>query len=148
MNKPLMQCKPVDRRFSKGVTGPHTYRPSEAAENAGSRIAIQLTMNNPERCHAIIDSFFAGDDLSEQPSEQEILNTPLVSIISVRTANALEEIGVYTLGQVLQETDKRLLTIANFGEMALAEVKAAAVKLLGSGGIGIRSKSWDQPKLR
>lgn len=57
---------------------------------------------------------------------QEVLDLNIAEIgLSVRTANFLEEIEVYTVLDLLNRTPDDLLQIANFGPKALEEVYRA-----------------------
>lgn len=69
-------------------------------------------------------------ELSE-PKPTPDLTTPLTLVagISIRTANTLENIGVRTVGDLLNRREAELLAIPNFGARTLREVREAVREL-------------------
>lgn len=49
--------------------------------------------------------------------------------LTVRTVNSLEEVGIFTLRDLLSATPKSLLRISNFGERQLEEIYLALEKI-------------------
>ena len=54
----------------------------------------------------------------------QLLATPVTDFeLSVRSRNCLEEMGIRTLGDLMQTTEQELLTRKNFGETSLEEIR-------------------------
>ncbi|MFH1670726.1 MAG: DNA-directed RNA polymerase subunit alpha C-terminal domain-containing protein [Patescibacteria group bacterium] len=66
---------------------------------------------------------------------QEKVKMPIAELgMSVRTTNTLDERGIHTVNDLLQNTRDQLLSIPNFGEKGLKEVYKAL------DGIGFKQK--------
>lgn len=62
-------------------------------------------------------------DAALNPAQKRMLEESVHAIgLPVRTANHLEEIEVYTVGDLLSKTSEELLAIPNFGDKTLHEV--------------------------
>jgi len=97
------------------------------AELVGRRIAVALVNDNRIWAYAIIDEALGRkeDDIREMTVGQK-LDLPLARVLEVRLANTLEkELGLITVGQLLNTTKEELLEAANFGEHSLRKVMDA-----------------------
>ena len=56
--------------------------------------------------------------------------------LSVRSRKALQRLGVSTLGELVQRTELELLTIKNFGQTSLTEIKQQLARF----GLSLRSQ--------
>jgi Bacterial RNA polymerase, alpha chain C terminal domain len=104
---------------------------SEEMQRVGMRLALQLEMRNFDRCHEIVRRFEAELKSTEAATIEALLEMPICEVVDVREANALETVGIHTLGQAVMCDDDTLLAIPNFGERALASLKDAANRILG-----------------
>jgi DNA-directed RNA polymerase subunit alpha len=67
------------------------------------------------------------DETRQRENEQRsaILDVPITDFeLSVRSRNCLKQMGIRTLGDILQTTEVELMAYKNFGETSLAEIKA------------------------
>ena len=67
------------------------------------------------------------DETTQREHEQRsaILDVPITDFeLSVRSRNCLRQMGLRTLGDLLQSTEAELLAYKNFGETSLNEIKA------------------------
>ena len=71
-----------------------------------------------------------GEKQSVQPSRADHLVEKLINELnlSVRADNCLRRAGIRTVGQLVRMTDSRLLSLPNFGQRCLSEVKNALHK--------------------
>ena len=95
----------------------------------------------------LVNYFFLFSSLGRAPQDQEersmlpippeVYQTPIEKLeLSPRTLNCLKRAHMSKVGQVLETPDEELLSIRNFGEKSLEELKAK-LQLLGLGGVDL-----------
>jgi DNA-directed RNA polymerase subunit alpha len=81
-----------------------------------------------------------GDDLDAveaRAAVQEKLNTPIESMeFSTRCRKCMEKLGIATLGELVQHSEKELLSVPNFGATSLNEI----VQVLNGLGMSLKSE--------
>jgi DNA-directed RNA polymerase subunit alpha len=78
-----------------------------------------------------------GGGLEERAAAQEKLNTPIESLeFSTRCRKCMERLGIKTVGELVQQSEKELLAVPNFGATSLNEI----VQVLGAFGLSLRSE--------
>jgi DNA-directed RNA polymerase subunit alpha len=74
----------------------------------------------------------------EQAELESKLATPLTQLeLGVRSQRAMEELGLYSVGDLIQKSEGDLLACRNFGQVSLVEVK----EKLGAMGLRLKSGS-------
>lgn len=102
---------------------------AETANHAARRIALALLHGNALEAHSIVDTALATRN--PRRSRKDLLRLPVSQIgLELRVSNALERRGVRTVEQLLCTTRSELLTFANLGTSALAQI-ICAVRDLG-----------------
>ncbi|MBI4566694.1 MAG: tetratricopeptide repeat protein [Planctomycetes bacterium] len=73
---------------------------------------------------ASLSMFYDEDAARREAKAAQILNQPLTEInFSQRVRNALQKLGLVTLGDLISRSEEELLEIPNFGKTSLREVK-------------------------
>jgi hypothetical protein len=62
--------------------------------------------------------------------------------LGTRAANALRNVGIVAVGDLVQQTEQELLKLPNFGRVSLAEVKTELSKLKLR--LGMQRSDWDR----
>lgn len=76
----------------------------------------------------------------EKYLQRKRMETPIAELeVSVRVVNTLEENGVILVQHVMSQTYESLMTMKNFGEKTLEELRAAIRRL------GIEPPAWRPP---
>lgn len=112
------------------------------AEIVGRRVAVALAAGNAEWAHAIIDSVFNGGwvDVRELTVGQKI-ELPIAQLFPLQRDERLyqehqiilghlEDMGIRTIGDLLNTTQDQLLESSNFGERRL-HILLEALKAFG-----------------
>jgi Bacterial RNA polymerase, alpha chain C terminal domain len=123
-------CRRSDGYSSDGIPEADRTR----ANCIGLQVAIAATTHEYGRARAAIDRAEREhlNSLRRGKSAVRPLDASLIEAgVSIRTANALEEFGVFTVADALDCAEEDLLRIPNFGPAALAELKACCSDWLG-----------------
>ncbi len=104
-----------------------TISPSDAISNAAELLAEQLQplVTYSKISHIEIE---AGPPRPTIPDE--LANKPVDQLnLSVRTMNCLRRGGIVTVGELTTKTERDLLTLRNFGQKSLNEIKDKLAEL-------------------
>ncbi len=102
---------------------------------------------------ASLTMFYDEEAARREAKNQQILAQPVADIpFSPRVKNALQKLGVTTLGDLVQKTEEDLLDIPNFGRTSLREVKEflngkglAMATAAGAGGMILDDEAVPEP---
>jgi hypothetical protein len=109
------------------VGGPHDRSLSdeelEAFERMCRIVGLEIVRCSPEAAYAAVDRLV--QQLRKRGRAVTVLDTPLGEVFgdSPRVANALESVGCYVLGDVLNAPDEHLRRAENIGPRALVEIR-------------------------
>ena len=120
--EPLRVGRETNReRLHLEVWTDNTITPSDAISLAAAILVEQLS---PMVSYAKI-SKVAEEQLPSKPAvPEEIYNKPVDQLnLSVRTMNCLRRGGIATVGELTTKSERDLLTLRNFGQKSLNEIK-------------------------
>ena len=102
----------------------------------GLRLGMRRDLSPQKAVREMLSSAAEGG-----ATDPELLGQPVSSLeLSGRAARALERLGVKTIGELVGYTEKELLSLPNFGQVSLQEVRSRLAQL------GLSFKSEDTPK--
>jgi len=100
--------------------------PKEAVDKAANLLNFSLSPFIPER-KVIAKEEKVSEEVSESTTDEEIkelLNQSVEMIeLSSRAANCLKVANIRTIGELVTKTDQDLLSVKNFGQKSLEEIK-------------------------
>jgi DNA-directed RNA polymerase subunit alpha len=98
-----------------------TIAPADALSRAAAVLVEQLA---PLVSYSRISKVEAEKGPSQPAIPEEIYNKPVEQLnLSVRTMNCLRRGGIATVGELTTRTERDLLTLRNFGQKSLNEIK-------------------------
>lgn len=116
--------------------------PEDAVALAAKILKDQLT---------IFINFEEEEEPTEESNEEEPLNEALFSSVdeldlTVRAANCMQHANIRLIGELVQQTDARMLKVKNFGRKSLMEIKGKLADLGLS--LGTEIPNWEEMKER
>jgi DNA-directed RNA polymerase alpha subunit len=113
--------------------------PRERAEQFCMMLAIHFELGQFARMRAVIDWAEREVLQGRSPEAPDFSSRPVADIgLGVRTVNALEELGIRTLGELLQTDEQFLQSVPNVGPKVIQEIRAVARRAIGrSDGAGV-----------
>jgi len=137
MNKQPFDAHTV--RTLDGFGGETTARPKcskerrEWAEHIGALVTLQLCSGNYQGAAEVVQGCRESDpDLLASASElsvQERYELHPSSVLSMRTANALESVGIRTMAALAERSTSDLLGLPNIGDKTVEEIHWAFHRL-------------------
>lgn len=111
--------------------------PQEALSLASGLIADHLAIFSEFETSVQEDEISAEPDVD--PKLMEMLSKPIEELdLSVRSANCLKNANIRTLGDLVQRSEREMLSTKNFGRKSLDEIKDVLSQLGLSFGMSIR----------
>jgi DNA-directed RNA polymerase subunit alpha len=104
-----------------------TITPSDAISRAAAILVEQL---QPLVTYSKISQVEAEKGPTQPAIPEELSNKPVDQLnLSVRTMNCLRRGGIVTVGELTTKTERDLLTLRNFGQKSLNEIKDKLAEL-------------------
>ena len=106
----------------------------ERGNRVGIAVAYHMAAHRYEAARATIDRAERQylREVTKKTRSSRPLDAHLAEVgLPVRTVNALEESGIFTVEDAMAATDAELLDIANVGAKCVAEIRAACETWLG-----------------
>jgi DNA-directed RNA polymerase subunit alpha len=115
-----------------------TLSPADAISRAAAVLVEQLS---PIVSYSRISKVEAEKGPAQPTIPEEIYNKPVEQLnLSVRTMNCLRRGGISTVGELTTRTERDLLTLRNFGQKSLNEIKDKLVEM----GLGLKTPQVEQ----
>lgn len=115
-----------------------TVVPQEALSLAANLLADHLSIFSTVEVGAIEER--AEEESSIDPELSEVLSKPIEELdLSVRSANCLKNANIRTLADLVQRSEREMLSTKNFGRKSLDEIKEVLDNYGLSFGMNIRS---------
>jgi hypothetical protein len=97
---------------------------AEDAEVVGRAVAARLMEGNVEGAHTTLDALWLRFLPAKPPNRAEMLALPICELgLTVRTGNALESAGIFTLAQLFAASREQLAEIPNVHVATIGEVQ-------------------------
>lgn len=115
-----------------------TLAPADALSRAAAVLVEQLA---PLVSYSRVSKVEAEKGPAQPAIPEEIYNKPVEQLnLSVRTMNCLRRGGVSTVGELTTRTERDLLTLRNFGQKSLNEIKDKLAEM----GLALKSPQVEQ----
>jgi len=118
--------------------------PQEALSLASGLIADHLAIFSEFETATPDEEVSAEPDVD--PKLMEMLSKPIEELdLSVRSANCLKNANIRTLGDLVQRSEREMLSTKNFGRKSLDEIKDVLSQLGLSFGMSVRGEKRGEP---
>lgn len=115
-----------------------TISPSDAVSRAAAIVVEQI---QPLMTYSRISQVVAEPGPAHPSISEELFNKPVDQLnLSVRTMNCLRRGGIVTVGELTVKSERDLLTLRNFGQKSLNEIKDKLVEM----GLSLASPQVEQ----
>jgi len=115
-----------------------TIAPADALSKAGAVLVEQLS---PLVSYSRVSKVEAEKGPAQPAIPEEIYNKPVEQLnLSVRTMNCLRRGGISTVGELTTRTERDLLTLRNFGQKSLNEIKDKLIEM----GLSLKAPQIEQ----
>ncbi len=115
-----------------------TISPSDAVSSAAAIVVEQI---QPLMTYSRISQVVAEPSPDHPSIPEELFNKPVDQLnLSVRTMNCLRRGGIVTVGELTVKSERDLLTLRNFGQKSLNEIKDKLVEM----GLSLASPQVEQ----
>jgi len=126
-------------RLELEVTTNGTVSPEEsvslAAQLLGDHLSIFMSVQTAPEAELV------ADEPSVDPELSEVLSKPIEELdLSVRSANCLKNANIRTLGDLVQRSEREMLSTKNFGRKSLDEIKEVLEGLGLSFGMNLKGE--------
>jgi DNA-directed RNA polymerase subunit alpha len=115
-----------------------TITPSDAVSSAAALVVEQM---QPLVTYSKISQVVAEEGPARPSIPEELSNKPVDQLnLSVRTMNCLRRGGIVTVGELTIKSERDLLTLRNFGQKSLNEIKEKLTEM----GLSLASPQVEQ----
>jgi DNA-directed RNA polymerase subunit alpha len=137
--EPLRVGRETNReRLHLEVWTDYTITPADAVSKAAAILVEQL---QPFVSYAKVSKVEEKETPVQPAVPEEIFNKPVDQLnLSVRTMNCLRRGGIASVGELTTKSERDLLTLRNFGQKSLNEIKEKLAEL----GLGLKAGQTEQ----